>query len=50
MWVPGSIFYLVPAAVIVFEMLAPQNLTARFARADNIHRRITGEVPSTTHL
>jgi len=48
MWVPGSIFYLVPAALIVFEMLAPQNLTSRFTRADYIHRRITGEVPSTT--
>jgi len=49
MWVPGSIFYLVPAAVIVFEMLAPQNLTSRFTHADYIHRRITGEAPSTTH-
>ena len=26
MWVPGSIFYLVPAALIMFEMLSPQNL------------------------
>ena len=50
MWVPGSIFYLVPAAVIVFEMLAPKNLTARFTPAENIHHRITGEVPSPTHL
>ena len=26
MWVPGSIFYLVPAAQIMLKMLAPQNL------------------------
>jgi putative membrane protein len=50
MWVPGSIFYLVPAAVIVFEMLAPQNLSGRLTRADYPHRRIAGEVPSSTHL
>ena len=50
MWVPGSIFYLVPAAFIVFQMLAPQNLSGRFTRPDYHHRRITGEVPSTTHL
>jgi putative membrane protein len=50
MWVPGSIFYLVPAAAIVFEMLAPQNLTGRFTRADYPPRRIAGEVPSSTHL
>ena len=49
MWVPGSIFYLVPAALIVFELLAPQNLSGQFTRADYLHRRIT-EVPSTTHL
>jgi cytochrome c oxidase assembly factor CtaG len=49
MWVPGSIFYLVPATVIVFEMLAPKNLSGGFARAGYTRRRITGEVPSTTH-
>ena len=27
MWVPGSIFYLMPAALIMFQMLAPQNLS-----------------------
>ncbi len=26
MWVPGSIFYLVPATLIMFQMLAPQTL------------------------
>jgi cytochrome c oxidase assembly factor CtaG len=48
MWVPGSIFYLVPAALIVFELLAPQNLSGQFTQANYLHRRIT-EVPSTTH-
>ncbi len=28
MWVPGSIFYLVPAALIMFQMLSPQNLSS----------------------
>jgi putative membrane protein len=50
MWVPGSIFYLVPAAAIVFEMLAPQNLSGGLTRTDYLRRRITGEVPSTTQL
>ena len=27
MWVPGSLFYLVPATIITFQMLAPQNMT-----------------------
>jgi putative membrane protein len=49
MWVPGSIFYLVPATLIVFELLAPQNLSGQFTRTNYLHRRIT-EVPSTTHL
>ena len=31
MWVPGSIFYLVPAALIMFQMLAPQNLSRNSA-------------------
>jgi len=29
MWVPGSLFYLVPATIIMFQMLAPQNMTRR---------------------
>ena len=41
MWVPGSIFFLVPAALIMFQMLAPQNLLSPLpARA-----RIEGEGP-----
>jgi len=31
MWVPGSIFYLVPAAVLILQMLAPRNLSHRSA-------------------
>jgi putative membrane protein len=27
MWLPGSIFYLVPVVLIIFRMLAPQNLS-----------------------
>jgi cytochrome c oxidase assembly factor CtaG len=27
MWVPGSIFYLVPATLIMFQILAPQSLS-----------------------
>ena len=49
MWVPGSIFYLVPAAQIMLTMLAPQNLFRQFAGQDHPERRIGGEVPSTTH-
>src|SRR5579862_157074 len=35
MWVPGSILYLVPAAMIVFQMLAPQNLSEHSAVGGN---------------
>jgi len=44
MWVPGSIFYLVPAAIIMFQMLAPQNLSRQSARKGDTHRRVAGEV------
>jgi putative membrane protein len=50
MWGPGSIFYLVPAALIMLEMLAPQNLSRQFTRADYLHRRLAGGLPSTTHF
>jgi putative membrane protein len=46
MWVPGSIFYLVPAVLIMFQMLAPQNLSRRSAREVDAHRRIAGEIPA----
>lgn len=49
MWVPGSIFYLVPAAQIMLKMLAPQNLFRQFTKQDHPERPIGGEVPSTTH-
>ncbi|MGH7925858.1 MAG: cytochrome c oxidase assembly protein [Candidatus Binatus sp.] len=34
MWVPGSLFYLVPAALIMFQMLAPQNLSQQTSREE----------------
>jgi len=46
MWVPGSIFYLVPAALIMFQMLAPQNLSRQPSRIDNFAH----EVPAAPHL
>jgi cytochrome c oxidase assembly factor CtaG len=49
MWVPGSIFYLVPAALIMFQMLAPQNLSRQSAREADVHRRVVGQLPAT-HL
>ncbi|HEY2664978.1 MAG TPA: cytochrome c oxidase assembly protein [Candidatus Binataceae bacterium] len=45
MWVPGSIFYLVPAALIMFQMLAPQNLSRRAGPEE--HHRLTREVPAS---
>ncbi len=50
MWVPGSMFYLVPAALIMFQMLAPQNLSRQSAREGDIHRRVAGKLPAATHL
>jgi len=46
MWVPGSLFYLVPAALIMFQMLAPQNLSRKSARENDTHRPVTGEIPA----
>jgi cytochrome c oxidase assembly factor CtaG len=50
MWVPGSMFYLVPAALIMFQMLAPQNLSRQSAREDDIRRRVGGGVPAAPRL
>ena len=50
MWVPGSMFYLVPAALIMFQMLAPQNLSRQSARKDDIRRRVGGGVPAAPRL
>ncbi len=50
MWVPGSMFYLVPAALIMFQMLAPQHLSRQSAREGDIHRRVAGKLPAATHL
>ena len=45
MWVPGSIFYLVPAAAIMFQMLAPQSLSSPRPAGERIERR-TEFIPS----
>src|ERR1700728_3524735 len=45
MWVPGSIFYLVPATLIMFQMLTPQNLSRSSAREADSHGRVASEVP-----
>lgn len=46
MWVPGSIFYLVPAIAIVLQMLAPQNLSRQTARSSVLStRRIPDHFP-----
>jgi putative membrane protein len=50
MWVPGSIFYLVPAALIMFQMLAPQNLSRQSEREHDVHRRVAGQIPVTPRL
>ncbi len=50
MWVPGSIFYLVPAALIMFQMLAPQNLSRQSAREDEVRRGLAGQVPAAPRL
>ena len=39
MWVPGSIFYLVPAITIMLEMLGPQNLSRQIALPSEPMRR-----------
>jgi len=46
MWVPGSIFYLVPAALIMFQMLAPHNLSSPLPLFPSPGGRgVRGEVP-----
>jgi putative membrane protein len=49
MWVPGSLFYLAPAVLIMFQLLAPQNLSYK-AHEDDLHRPIAGELPAAPHL
>jgi cytochrome c oxidase assembly factor CtaG len=49
MWVPGSLFYLTPAVLIMFQLLAPQNLSYK-AHEDDLHRPIAGELPAAPHL
>ena len=50
MWVPGSIFYLVPATLIMFQMLAPQNLSRNSAHETEVRRGLAGEIPATPRL
>jgi cytochrome c oxidase assembly factor CtaG len=43
MWVPGSLFFLIPAAAIVCRMLSPQNrVDPRTADRVNTHLNVTG--------
>jgi putative membrane protein len=39
MWVPGSIFYLVPATLIMFQMLAPPKLSSRLLKGNRLGMR-----------
>ena len=39
MWVPGSIFYLVPATLIMFQMLAPRSLSSPLPARETIEDR-----------
>ena len=48
MWVPGSLFYLVPGALIMFRMLAPSDLAAVQRR--NLQPKLAGQFPSVPHL
>jgi putative membrane protein len=49
MWVPGSIFYLIPAATIMFQMLAPQNLSSPLLKKDGIAVRSRAIQDSAAH-
>jgi cytochrome c oxidase assembly factor CtaG len=40
MWVPGSLFYLVPGAVIMLRMLAPQNLASPYPLRERTKARV----------
>jgi putative membrane protein len=48
MWVPGSIVYLVPATLIMFQMLAPQKLSLH-PTAAGLHR-LASEAPALRHF
>jgi putative membrane protein len=48
MWVPGSLFYLVPGALIMFRMLAPRAL-APMPR-ENLRPNLTAQIPSAPRL
>lgn len=48
MWVPGSLFYLVPGALIMFRMLAPSGLARVHSRDLSSH--LAGHIPSAPRL
>ena len=48
MWVPGSLFYLVPGALIMFRMLAPGDLAT--VQRVNLRPKLAGQFPSAPHL
>src|SRR5712692_4969084 len=48
MWVPGSLFYLVPGALIMFRMRAPSDLTQM--RNCELRTNLAGQIPSATRL
>jgi putative membrane protein len=47
MWVPGSIFYLVPAALIMFQMLAPQTLSSPLQKGEGLGERFPRAMQSS---
>jgi cytochrome c oxidase assembly factor CtaG len=49
MWVPGSLFYLIPGALIMFRMLAPRDL-AQMQRKIFDRQIPSPQVPSAPHF
>jgi cytochrome c oxidase assembly factor CtaG len=43
MWVPGSLFYLVPGTLIMFRILAPRDLARMPGR--ELRRNLAGQIP-----
>ncbi len=48
MWVPGSLFYLVPGALIMFRMLAPRGLAP--VQAGDLQGHLAVRIPSAPQL
>jgi putative membrane protein len=49
MWVPASLFYLVPGAAIVFRMLSPRKLTIAGSAARKLRDPFAAQVPLAPH-